>query len=229
MKEVVLAVAAHPDDEVLGCGATLARYASEGASVHIAIMAEGVTSRDMRRDAGARSQELDRLKTDARAAAAALGVPEPFMAGFPDNRMDTVPLLDVVKSVEELVSRLRPTVVYTHHPGDLNVDHRVVAGAVLTACRPLPGASVRAIYAFEVLSSTEWVPASLAPPFVPNRWVSVEAHLSAKIAALEAYRSEMRPFPHARSLEAVRALAALRGAQCGYRAAEAFAVLREIS
>jgi len=148
--------------------------------------------------------------------------------GFPDNRMDTVALIDVVKQVEKVVAEIRPTVIYTHHPGDLNVDHGVVARAVLTACRPLPGSGVRAIYSFEVLSSTEWTPAALAAPFAPSRWVSVAPFLDAKIAALNAYAGEMRPFPHARSIEAVRALAALRGAQCGHPAAESFSVLREV-
>ncbi len=228
MKDVVLVVAAHPDDEVLGCGATLARHAREGADVHILILAEGITSRDDARNAAGRAAELDALRDAARHAAAALGARPPVFGGFPDNRMDTVALIDVVKQVEKLVAEIRPTVIYTHHPGDLNVDHGVAARAVLTACRPLPGAGVRAIYAFEVLSSTEWAPESLAAPFAPSRWVSVAPFLDAKIAALNAYAGEMRPFPHARSIEAVRALAALRGAQCGHIAAEAFSVVREV-
>ena len=228
MKDVVLVVAAHPDDEVLGCGATLARHAREGTDVHILILAEGITSRDDARDTAGRAAELDALRDAARHAAAALGAHPPVFGGFPDNRMDTVALIDVVKQVEKLVAEIRPTVIYTHHPGDLNVDHGIVARAVLTACRPLPGADVRAIYAFEVLSSTEWAPESLAAPFAPSRWVSVAPFLDAKIAALNAYAGEMRPFPHARSIEAVRALAALRGAQCGHIAAEAFSVLREV-
>lgn len=228
MKDVVLAVAAHPDDEVLGCGATLARHAKEGADVHVLILAEGITSRDESRDAVGRSGELDALRGASRRAAAALGARPPVFGGFPDNRMDSVALIDVIKQVERLVEEIRPTVVYTHHPGDLNVDHGIVARAVLTACRPLPGSRVNRICGFEVLSSTEWTPSSLAPPFEPNRWVSVAPFMEAKLSALAAYAGEMRPFPHARSIEAVRALATLRGAQCGEEAAEAFSVLREV-
>lgn len=228
MKDTVLVVAAHPDDEVLGCGATLARHAAEGDDVRVLILAEGITSRDPSRDAHARAADIEALRAVARNAAAALGVRPPEFGGFPDNRMDSVPLIDVVKCIEQAVDAYRPAVVYTHHPGDLNVDHRAAAAAVLTACRPLPGQSVRAIYAYETPSSTEWAPAALTEPFAPTRWISVAPYLDAKFAALAAYESEMRPFPHARSIEAVRALAALRGAQCGHPAAEAFAVLREI-
>lgn len=219
----VLAVAAHPDDEVLGAGATLARHAREGHAVDIVICAQGLLSRERAADELA---QLLKLKDDAREAARRLGSRPPTFLDFPDNAMDSVPLLDVVKRIEGVVAELRPELVYTHHPGDLNLDHQITARAVLTACRPLPGASVRSIHAWETLSSTEWAPASLTAPFLPNHFVDVESTLGSKLGALACYGGELRPFPHPRSPEAVRHLAGLRGATAGFAAAEAFVTLR---
>ncbi len=219
----VLAVAAHPDDEVLGAGATLARHAREGHSVDIVICAQGLLSRERTAD---EVTLLLKLKDDAREAARRLGSRPPTFLDFPDNAMDSVPLLDVVKRIEAVIAESRPEIVYTHHPGDLNVDHQITARAVLTACRPLPGASVRAIHAWETLSSTEWAPPSLTAPFLPNHFVDVESTLGSKLGALACYAGELRPFPHPRSPEAVRHLAGLRGATAGFAAAEAFVTLR---
>jgi LmbE family N-acetylglucosaminyl deacetylase len=224
--EVVLVVAAHPDDEVLGCGGAMARHARQGDIVETLLLAEGATSRDQRRDAKARAKEISALRDCATKAARALGVRPPRFGGLPDNRMDSIDLIDVVKIVEAAVREIRPSVVYTHHASDLNIDHRITHQAVLTGCRPMPGSSVRSIYAFEVPSSTEWAGPDAA--FRPNRNVSIADEWRAKKAALEIYQSEMRPFPHARSLEAVEALAVWRGASVGVAKAEAFEVLRQI-
>ena len=222
----VLVVAAHPDDEILGCGGVLARHAAEGDTVHVLIVAEGATSRDAHRDPRGRKPELTALKAAASRAAAEIGAEEPRMLGLPDNRLDGLPLLDVIKSIEAVVEAVAPEIVYTHHAGDLNVDHRVVHQAVVTVCRPLPSSPVSAIYAFETPSSTEWQTAGAA--FRPQRWVEIEPFLGCKLRALEAYEAEMRPFPHARSFEAVEALARWRGASAGLKAAECFVVVREV-
>ena len=224
----VLVVAAHPDDEILGLGGTVARHGDEGDRVRTLILAEGATSRDAVRDAEGRSDELHQLVVAAQRAAEALGVEAPQMLGLPDNRMDSLTLLDVVKPIEQLVRSFQPQIVYTHHGGDLNVDHQVAHQAVLTACRPLPGSSVEAIYTFETVSSTEWASESTGDTFRPTRFVGITDQLERKLAALEAYSSEMAAFPHARSMESVRALAALRGASVGVDAAEAFMVVREV-
>jgi N-acetylglucosamine malate deacetylase 1 len=213
----VLIVAAHPDDEVLGCGGTIARHAAAGDQVSILIMATGATAR------GGDAREIDSLKEAARKAAAVLGARAPEFADFPDNRMDQVALLDVIQRVERTVRSVAPTLVYTHHRGDLNVDHRIAHEAVCTACRPLPGSSVHRLLAFETVSSTEW-----GHMFTPTCYVETTPYLERKLEALEAYAGEMRAFPHARSLEAIRALATLRGAQAGVFAAEAFEVVRDI-
>lgn len=218
-KQTVLVVAAHPDDEVLGCGATIARHADHGDAVHILIMAEGATSR------GAGEDATIALQGCANQAAEILGAAPPRFAGLPDNRMDSLDLLDVVQAVEAVMAEVTPHIIYTHFADDLNIDHRITHQAVATAARPLPGVSTTALYAFESVSSTEW---STGPAFNPNRYVDIAGQLDRKMAALDCYAGEMRPPPHARSLEAIRALATLRGAQGGMESAEAFMVIREV-
>ncbi len=223
----VLVVAAHPDDEVLGCGATIARHVSEGDQVDILILAEGATSRDDDRDLLARADELERLRCAAVRAGDILGAGTPLFGGLPDNRLDSLPLIDVVKHVERSVAQICPDVIYTHHGGDLNIDHRVVHEAVMTACRPQPGSTVDRILCFETVSSTEWR-TSQFEPFLPNWYVDVANWMPTKIRAIEAYASEMRPWPHARSTPALEALARWRGASVGCMAAEAFMLARHV-
>jgi LmbE family N-acetylglucosaminyl deacetylase len=226
MPQTVLVVAAHPDDEVLGCGGTAARRAQQGDDVFLAVFGEGITSRYARREQGPRA-EVDALHARARAAARIIGARDLLLFDLPDNRFDTVPLLDVIKKVEDLITRLRPGVVYTHHAGDLNVDHVVLNRAVLTATRTMVGCPVRELYAFEVPSSTEWHFGTEAA-FRPNVFVDIHDTLEAKVAAMQAYESEARPFPHPRSPEALRALARWRGSTAGLPAAEAFVLLRSV-
>jgi LmbE family N-acetylglucosaminyl deacetylase len=223
----ILVIAAHPDDEVLGCGGTAARLANEGRDVFFAIMGEGITSRHQQRDA-ADGRQLNQLKQHAHAAAKKVGVKDVFLDQLPDNRLDTVPLLEVVKLIEDLVDRIKPEIIYTHHPGDLNIDHGVIHRAVLTATRPMAGQPVREIYAFEVPSSTEWAFQRLEPSFRPNVFVDITQTIDAKIAAMECYESEARRFPHPRSPEALRALATRWGSVVGCGAAEAFELVRSI-
>ncbi len=217
----VACIAAPPDDEVLMAGASLARHAAAGHAVHVLILCSGLESRGPVADGA-----LDKLAEEARMAAAALGAGEPELAGLPDNKLDTVPLLDVVKRVEDFVGRVAPDVIYIHHRGDLNIDHRVAHDAVLTACRPLPGGPVPRILAGEVLSSTEWQSPQMAP-FVPTVFHDVTESLEAKLAAMRAYAGELREAPHPRSLDGIRAQARLRGVQSGCEAAEAFMLVRE--
>lgn len=227
-RNVILVVAAHPDDELLGCGGTLARHTLEGDAVHILIMAEGLVARQNVSNTARQSDALEGLRSCARMAAATLKCHEPEFLGLPDNQLDSVPLLDIVKPIEEVISRLEPAIIYTHHGGDLNVDHRLVCQAVLTACRPLPGAGIRRILTYETVSSTEWAGPVSASVFAPNYFVDISRTLPQKLDALTHYSSEMRDFPHPRSLEGITHLARLRGAQCGFQAAEAFVLVREI-
>lgn len=228
MTRNVLIVAAHPDDEILGVGGTAAWHVDRGDRVATAILAEGATSRDKERDVDDRRLELQALRRSAALAAGKLGLPEPDFFGLPDNRMDRLDLLDVVKIVEEIVEKVDPDIVYTHHFGDLNIDHDVTHRAVVTACRPLPEVKPRAIYSFETVSSTEWSSIEQGASFRPQHYVDISAQLDRKLEALAEYPGEMRPFPHARSIEAVECLAKLRGSQIGRSAAEAFMVVRQI-
>ena len=215
-------IVAHPDDEVLAFGATMRLHANAGDRVRVLILATGLAAREQ---GVVNPAALEALRAAARRANAELGCSDVEFGDFADNRMDGVPLLDVVKRVETFVGRHGSAFVYTHHGGDLNVDHRATAAAVLTACRFLPGTPVARVWAGEVLSSSEY--SDPADRFVPNAYIDVETALEAKCRALGHYVDEMREFPHPRSVDAIRHLAALRGSEAGYRAAEAFRIVRE--
>lgn len=224
----VLVVAAHPDDEALGCGGTIARLSEEGRTVHVVILAEGITSRDATPGHSARREELSALGRAAKAAGHTLGAASVNLQRFPDNRLDSLDRLEVTKAVESWIDEVQPDTVLTHHAGDVNIDHRRIHEAVVTACRPQPGHCVRRLLFFEVASSTEWQPPGSAAPFEPNVFVDISNYLERKLAALEIYESEMRPWPHARSREAVSHQARWRGASVGVEAAEAFILGREL-
>lgn len=218
----VLVIAAHPDDEVLGCGATIAKHVQAGDKVHVVILAEGVTSRDPRRQQEMRAKDLSNLANEAYAANETLGVSSLTLHGFPDNRMDSIDRLEVIKAVEGFIDKFRPEVVYSHHYGDVNIDHRIIHEAVVAGCRPVPNHPVKTLLFFEVLSSTEWQIPGSASVFAPNWFVEVSDTLPLKLKALEVYQSEIRLWPHPRSVDGVRHLASLRGATVGVAAAEAF-------
>lgn len=228
MANSVLVVAAHPDDEVLGCGGTIARHADAGDQVQVLIVAEGATSRQEHRDRVQAGEELSALAQAAQTAGSILGAAGVELLDLPDNRLDSLDRLDLIKHIEQRIDRYQPQVVYVHHAGDVNVDHRRLHEAVVTACRPTPGHPVRRLLSFEVASSSEWQPPGSAPTFQPNWFVDISAQWPRKREALVAYASEMRPWPHARSLEALEHLARWRGAQVGVEAAEAFCLLRQL-
>jgi LmbE family N-acetylglucosaminyl deacetylase len=222
-----LVVAAHPDDEVLGCGGTIPKLAAAGREVHVAILGEGVTSRYSERES-AEAELLDDLQADSRRAGETMGAAEVHLFGLPDNRFDTVAALDVVKIVEGLVDAIAPEIVFTQHGGDLNVDHGVVFRAVLAATRPMAGHPVQRVYGYEVASSTEWAFGQFEPVFRPNTFVDVAGTLDTKVAAMECYRSERRAFPHPRSPDGLRAAARRWGTVVGLEAAEAFQLVRAV-
>jgi LmbE family N-acetylglucosaminyl deacetylase len=223
----VLVIAAHPDDEVLGCGGTIARLAQEGHSVYIAILGEGITSRYAQRDQ-ASPDLLETLHTRSHQVAKLLGAKELILYNLPDNRFDTVPLLDIVKIIEELIEKFAPHTIYSQHGGDLNIDHTQVYRATLTATRPMTGRPVKAVHAYEVASSTEWAFQKFSPVFHPNVFVDINDTLSLKIQAMQLYESEARLFPHPRSPQALQAIAHRWGSVVGLQAAEAFELIREI-
>lgn len=224
--ETVLVIAAHPDDEALGCGGTIARWADDGVSVQLAFLADGIGARNP--ESSEACEALARRRAAAESAAEILGAASIEFGDFPDNQLDSMPLLHVVQHVETLVEAHRPGTVVTHHAGDLNIDHRRAHQAVMTACRPQRGHPVRTILCFEVASSTEWQPLGAGMPFVPNWFVDISATLAQKMAALDAYAAEMRDWPHPRSREGVEHLARWRGATVGCDAAEAFMLARAL-
>jgi LmbE family N-acetylglucosaminyl deacetylase len=227
MSRRIAVIAAHPDDEVLGCGGTIARHATGGDEVHVLIVAEGATSRGNARDRAGFKDQLSELVISARRANELLGTAKLELLEFPDNRLDSVDLLDVVKAIESFLDKCKPHTIYTHWPFDLNIDHRIVSEAVQIACRPVPQSLQEQLLFFEVPSSTEWC-VTPGRSFEPTYFVDVAATLGSKQRALSAYATEMRAWPHSRSLEAVEALARWRGASVGAEAAEAFVLGRAV-
>ena len=228
MAASILVIAAHPDDEVLGCGGTIVKHTQAGDEVNVLIVAEGSTSRLQKRDRSQVSDQLSALSQAAQKASSIMGVNELELMDLPDNRLDSLDRLDLIKHVEARIDRFKPSVVYFHHVGDVNIDHQRIHEAVITACRPFPGQPVKQLLTFEVASSTEWQSPFSAPVFQPNWFIDISDEWSYKLQALQAYSLEMRKWPHARSCEAVEHLARWRGSQVGLKAAEAFCLLRNI-
>lgn len=216
----ILVVAAHPDDEALGCGGAIARHVANGDIVDLIVMTDGVSSRN-----GAGEEKVNKRVSALTQCSKILGISSLYHLNFPDNQMDSIPLLKIVRALEKLFKKLQPRVVYTHHFGDLNIDHRLTHQAVMTACRPLLKCSVHEIYGFEVISSTEWAAPKIGP-FEPNVFVNITNFLSIKLKALAAYKEELRAIPHSRSLRHTKILAHHRGYSVGVEAAEAFSAYR---
>jgi LmbE family N-acetylglucosaminyl deacetylase len=218
----VLVLAGHPDDEVLGAGATLAGHARRGDSVHAVVLADGATSRydetmeEVLRKAGHRAAEE-------------IGFTSIRFEGLADQRLDVTPLVDITQRIEAILEELDPEVVYTHFPGDVNLDHGVVARAVWTACRPYRFPGIRRLAAFETPSSTEWAWPLADGVFRPSLFVDVSATLDAKLSAMECYSAELRDYPHPRSIRALRQRAEFWGSVVDRVAVEPFLILREIA
>jgi len=223
MNNTILIVAAHPDDEVLGMGGAIARYVHAGDAVYVLFLGDGVTSRGEMKE-----KEVLFRRDCAEQAARILGANIFSFGTFPDNRFDTVSFLDIVQFVEKAKNEVRPDKIFTHHGGDLNIDHRLTLQAVLTAFRPQPQERFSAIYSFEVNSSTEWSHPAILPVFVPDTFVDIAPFVKKKLEAYSCYEAEVRPDPHARSLKAVECLAQKRGREVGLEYAEAFMTLRHI-
>jgi len=223
-KNKILIVAAHPDDEVLGCGGTVAKLAEEGNLIYCLFLGRGKASRYSGRTSLVQKEQKV-LEKEAKKSAKILGISKVFFENFPDQQYDTIPFIHLVHAIEKIKRKLKPEIIFTHHSGDLNLDHKIVFQAVVTASRPLENEPVRKIYSFENLSSSEWGKEA----FPPNLFVDIKKTLGKKLKALKAYRSELREFPHPRSLKSVENLAKIRGAEAGIETAEAFEQIREIN
>ncbi len=223
MKEKILVIASHPDDETLGCGATIARHVHEGADVGIITLTNGVSSRDNELKIDAKKRN-----TAAKKAINLLGARWIGAGDFPDNKIDSVPLIDVVKYIESFKRSFYPNIIYVHSPTDLNIDHRIAASATLTAFRPQPNESYSEIRFFEVPSSSDFTVKQLEGKFEPNLYININDYWEKKLEALKFYEMEMHLSPHSRSYEKIKSLAEYRGSQSGINLAEAFEVVRRI-
>ena len=231
----ILVIVAHPDDEVLGMGGTILKHAKKGDKVTVAYLTTGITSRrstnyktNPRYETTKKQQveirkQIEELRKDAKKVCKFLRVKKTIFFDYPDNELDSVPLLKVIKTIEKLISEEKPERIYTSHYKDLNVDHRRVFEATLTACRPF-SFSVKEIICFEILSSTEW---SFSYDFKPNYFINIEKELTSKIKAMKIYKNEIRKFPHPRSIENIKITANRWGTVCNFIAAEPFEIVRK--
>ena len=223
----VLVVAAHPDDEVLGCGGTIAKLSSSGSNINILFLSNGEDSRKANK-LKMKKKILNRKKA-AKLASKILGTKSPNFADLSDNQLDKYPLIKIIKIIEKNIKKYKPSVIYTHFKNDLNIDHQIVNRAVTTACRPQKNSSVKSLFFFEVPSSTEWRIDSKKKIFNPNWFEDISKTKNKKLLALKAYKTELRKWPHPRSLKGVSALFTWRGATVGVDAAEAFMLGRKLS
>lgn len=223
----VLIVAAHPDDEVLGCGGTISKAIKKygtGITVSALTLSEGLMGRSSE-NVHFEQKDFDAFKEDALNAAKVIGIQNSYFQHLPNNRLDSMDLLDVIKIIEKYIAELRPTVVFTHHNGDINIAHRIAYQATLTACRPLEGCPVKRLYSFEIPSSTEWAFPTYKSAFSPNIFFEIGDAVETKIKAMQCYRTERRKFPHPRSPEIMRAIARRWGSVANMDYAEAFELI----
>lgn len=226
----ILVVVAHPDDEVLGLGGTIHKLNKDyGSNVRVIILGEGITARSDNRNLEKWKSELLVHRSNIETARIEIGYHSLRVYDFPDNRFDTVALLDIIKVIEKEKEEFKPEVIFTHHGGDLNIDHQRTFEAVITACRPLKEEIVKTIITFETMSGTEWRASSDPKHFVPNLFFEIdEKGLNAKIKAMESYEFEKRDYPHPRSPEALKIRAQMWGIANGVEMAEAFQLIRII-
>lgn len=215
----VLVICAHPDDEVIGCGGTIHKHTSQGDNVKLIVMTNGEDARAVQN-----KERVNYLNKSCNI----LGIETVQSFDFPDNKMDSIPLLDIIQTIEDDCLSFDPHIVYTHALQDLNVDHQITHQVAMTIFRAQPGISLDSIYTFEIASSSEWASHSRRQEFCPNHFVDIEKSIDKKMEALKAYDKEMRDFPHSRSYEYITALATVRGAQVGLNKAESFFTERTI-
>jgi len=215
----ILVIATHPDDEVLGCGGTIAKHTKQGDETYLCIVTKGYTP-DW-------SEEfLKKRKNEIEKANKILGIKKTFFLDFPTVKLDTIPQKELNDALSKIVDEVKPEIVYIPHKGDLNKDHRLVFEAVLVAVRPVSRCRIKKLLSYETLSETTW--GSPIKDFTPNVYVDISGTLEKKIEAMKAYEGEIKQYPHPRSLEMINILAKMRGSECGLDAAEAFMLIREV-
>jgi LmbE family N-acetylglucosaminyl deacetylase len=223
--EKVLVVVAHPDDEILGVGGTISKLVKQGVVADAIILGEGATSRKSNRSE-TNQAVLTSLKSNALEAGKIIGYSSVELHDFPDNRFDSVDLLEIIKIVSEYVDKYQPDTIFTHHYGDLNVDHRLTFSSVITACRPMKDCCVENILSFETPSATEWNFGDKSNTFFPNFFIDIKETLQLKQKAMKKYVTEINDFPHPRSNEALEVIAKRWGSVVGKKYVEAFELVR---
>jgi len=225
MKKKILIIAAHPDDEVLGCFGTVARLIKEGYEAYTLILGEGKTSRDEQRIVENKKEEIEVLNSEIQKVNKIIGIKKVFIESFPDNRFDSVDLLDIIKVISKVKDEVKPNIIFTHYENDLNIDHQITYKAVITATRPMEDECVKEIYSFEILSSTEW---NYPLSFSPDTYFDISNTIDLKIEAMKEYSSELCKYPHPRSLEGIELNAKYQGMRVGKKYVEAFKSIRVI-
>lgn len=218
----ILVIATHPDDEVLGCGGVIARHVSHGDRVEVVVVTRGAP--DLYSE-----DQVATLRKELHEAHSILGISVAHFLDFPAPKLDAVPLHELADSLSARMRDYRPDVVYLPHRGDLHSDHRAVFQSALVAARPIGSPSVRRLLSYETLSETEWAAPVGEDAFLPNVFIDITDFLEKKKQAMAAYRSQLKEFPHPRSLQSLESLARLRGGTAGFRAAEAFQLVRELN
>lgn len=220
MNKKILIIAAHPDDEVLGCFGTVSRLIKEGYDAYTLILGEGKTSRNTSNE-----NEIQSLKNEIIKANNSIGIKKVFIESFPDNRFDSVDLLDIIKVILKVKEEVNPDIIFTHFEHDLNIDHQITYKAVITATRPMQDETVSEIYSFEILSSTEW---NYPLSFSPDTYFDIHSTLDLKISAMKEYNSELCVYPHPRSLKGITLNAQYQGMRVGKKYVEAFKSIRVV-
>jgi len=218
----ILVIAPHPDDEVLGCGGTIAKYAKKGENVYLCIVTKAYAPEWSEEFLKNRPKEIKKANK-------ILGIKKTYFLDFPTVKLDTIPQNELNEAILRVLNKIKPEIVYLPHMGDINKDHRLVFQAAMVALRPKPRSIARRVLSYETLSETEW---SVTPPeetFLPNVYTDISDTLKTKLKAMSAYKSELKNYPHPRSLKGIKTLAAKRGTEVGLKAAEAFMLVREIS
>lgn len=223
----ILVVAAHPDDELLGCGGTLLYFKNKGYKIKIIFLSDGESSRDLNKFKI--KKLIQKRENQAELVSKKYKFARPIFGNFPDNKLDTVPFLEIVKFVEKEINNFKPEIIFTHFENDLNIDHQLTFKSVITATRPLSKTFVKKIYSFEIPSSTEFnFTRNKKKIFNPNYFVDISKFVHKKNNLLKIYKSELRSWPHPRSIKAINNLSKYRGSQIGIKYAEAFISIREL-
>lgn len=217
----ILVISAHPDDEVIGAGGTIARHVAQGDDVYWCVVTQGYTPPWPEEALQAARQQVYEVQS-------VLGIREVFFCGFPTVKLNAVPYMELNSAIQRVVDQVRPETVYTTPRDDINQDHRIVFESTLVACRPLPGTSVRRLLCYEITTTTRFGLAPGASGFYPNVYVDISRYLDKKMEAMQVYQTEVREFPHPRSLEGIRLFAQERGVSMGFEAAECFQLIRDL-